>query len=105
MHGSGALRFVSPEQGTRYRGGISEELVNRSLVVIALLSVCHLLVWFQAIIVPFMFSLFFMYLMDPLVSLLVKTPRGCWIKFSTRRDSHGRHFLSPLFGVGKADVA
>lgn len=105
MHGSGALRFVSPEQGTRvgnYRGGISEELVNRSLVIIALLSVCHLLVWFQAIIVPFMFSLFFMYLMDPLVSLLVKTPRGCWIKFSTRRDSHGRHFLSPLFGRSAA---
>eukprot|EP00937_MAST-01D_sp_MAST-1D-sp2_P007273 g7273.t1 len=101
MHGlaaPGGLRFVSPDQhnhaSVRHRG-ISAELVNRALVVIALATICHLLVWFRPIIVPFCFSLFFMYLMDPLVSLLVKTPRGCWIKFA-RRDSRGRHFLSPL---------
>ena len=60
---------------------------------------CHLLTWFQGIIVPFFFSLFFMYLMDPLVSLLVKTPRGCWIKFAKKNSSPGgATFLTPIFG-------
>ena len=65
---------------------------------------CHLLTWFQGIIVPFFFSLFFMYLMDPMVSLLVKTPRGCWVKFAKKNAAApgSQRFLTPIFGRSRA---
>ena len=83
-----------------------ENLAAKCLLVIACLAATLLLWWFQAVIVPFLFSCFFMYLIDPVVTCMLKTPTGCLDKCNrcsrwTRRTSlrvtqNAQHLASPL---------
>jgi hypothetical protein len=58
-------------------------LITDCVFIIALWASIALLSWGQTVIIPFLFAMFLMYLLDPVVNTLIKTPKGCWTKLTS----------------------
>jgi predicted PurR-regulated permease PerM len=64
-------------------------------------SSLFILYWFQSILVPFSFAVFLMYLIDPVLTVCSKTPRGCYKKFcSCHLSQKSDGTTEPLLGDG-----